>query len=1030
MKLASCFALSLLLCLTLAASGLELPITVTEPAGLDRQAEPVTGGIPLPAGQFKPGDGATFGLFDEQGQPIPLQVSEHVIGSHGDVSWILLDFQLDLKANQTRKLTLRSGVKPVAPPKALTVQRDAEGVSVDTGAAQFAIAATKPFSLFATASAGGKPVLAGGQISYTDAFDGKTYLAGTPEKIEVEYSGPMRTTVLAQGRFVGDDANKFQYIARVTAWAGHSEVYVKYALANSNPDHYCYRSVKESRVELKLVGTVSGTIVGAGKPVDAVAEAWMNQTSRAVRPVTDNEESVGTARWLQNAPGGGAKAMAGDKELWSSKGKGDVAEGWIVAKTAAGTIAVDDLYFVEDPPRQLAVAGGRLVLSGVADPLEGAQRPFSDGNRWLFDCSHLSSEYVIDLAASTDAAALSAAARRHRRTLFAMTEPSWYFDTAQLPCGEFGTQADEIKCYGEWDWKFQQKDIPTRPGGKLGLIPRWVAADDNHYTSEEDALDALLLMYLRTGQRSFLDGAQAWANHFMDLQTWRTDGWRYRDGGVWWLKQGGKGPLGNHPQRPKDPVTGQRDNLYGVWKGEKPFDAASRGDLYILAKAKACYCHNWGEGLVEWFMLTGDRDAYDSAIDTVEQNYDTQVRAFGKAPGKPAAFSRDFTRSCYLTDATRLIAAKDPFVVEASDYLTNVFLQRPDREPRGHLNGPSKVDMATIKSMTGPGGLAEMQRLGVTVDEKTGELIDPKSGARWKPLVAPHIWMYPPLSRAMEIYFRITDKEDVRDWMIAYGNFAGRVLYQPKHGNLDYGRMLVDFPLKGIAQDFASWNLPAGTTNGEGTYVNETGKTVPILINGYLGTFYPDVAARGYYYSGEPLLKQRAYDFWFASSHRGYNSPKLSNVGGVARWVNLNSTHDETVCFTGKTFWIWAHSRTDAQAPAAVTNLAVSVGGGRATVSFTAPADAGGGKVAEYQLKWSDKPIVDYEAFLKDWAANTDADVTNWFLAHNVAGEPTPAAGGKVSFTVEVPAEAKYFAVRSFDDSSNRSAISNVAEAK
>ena len=53
-------------------------------------------------------------------------------------------------------------------------------------------------------------------------------------------------------------------------------------------------------------------------------------------------------------------------------------------------------------------------------------------------------------------------------------------------------------------------------------------------------------------------------------------------------------------------------------------------------------------------------------------------------------------------------------------------------------------------------------------------------------------------------------------------------------------------------------------------------------------------------------------------------------------------------------------------------------------------------------------------------------------MAANVKGEPTPgAAGQKVSFEVTgVPAGAKFFAVVSFDDSSNRSAMSNVAEAK
>jgi hypothetical protein len=50
-------------------------------------------------------------------------------------------------------------------------------------------------------------------------------------------------------------------------------------------------------------------------------------------------------------------------------------------------------------------------------------------------------------------------------------------------------------------------------------------------------------------------------------------------------------------------------------------------------------------------------------------------------------------------------------------------------------------------------------------------------------------------------------------------------------------------------------------------------------------------------------------------------------------------------------------------------------------------------------------------------------------MATNLAGEPAPKGpGAKESFEVTgVPEGAKHFAVRVFDDSNNRSAISNVA---
>jgi hypothetical protein len=453
--------------------------------------------------------------------------------------------------------------------------------------------------------------------------------------------------------------------------------------------------------------------------------------------------------------------------------------------------------------------------------------------------------------------------------------------------------------------------------------------------------------------------------------------------------------------------------------------------LRYLCDGKACYCHNWGEGLADWFCLTGDRDALDALVDTVEQNYDTQKRAFGKVPGKSDSFSRDFNRSFYLVNAARLVLPADPLVVEASDFLAQTYLQRPTREPRGLVDGAAPFNLKWcngdpaqvenwFKGYAGEQGIAEMKKLGVTIDVNNGQLTDPRTGVKWFPLASPHTWMFPPLSRAMEVYYRITGNEDARDWMIAYGQAVAHVLYQERHGNLSYGKFMVDFPVKGVAKDYASWVLPPEAKDGEG-----------IRIDGYLAQFHPDVPARAYEYCGEPFLKQRAFDYWNYGSHRPYGGMKLANMGKVATWANIYGEHSEHVCFTGKTFYHWAHPRADDKPPKPVADLSVTLSGDKAAVSFTAPADEGGGSVARYQLKCADRPLVAYEEFLKAWAANKDGDVVNWWMAKNLDGEPKPAApGSKVTFEVGgIPAGTKRFALCSFDDSGNRGPMSNVAAA-
>jgi hypothetical protein len=511
----------------------------------------------------------------------------------------------------------------------------------------------------------------------------------------------------------------------------------------------------------------------------------------------------------------------------------------------------------------------------------------------------------------------------------------------------------------------------------------------------------------------------------MDLQNFRTDGWRYKDGAVWWNRGGPS--WGNRPQRAKDPVTGLRNGAPNPWSkatslGKMAITKNDLREIDRMSDSKQCYCHCYGSGLAMWFCLTGERDALEAAIDSVEQNFDSQRRSKGKIlkptkrRGLANSFSRDFTRSCYLINAVRLAAPKDEFVLKASDYLAKVYLIRPRPELRGLVQPRGRVkDMKTLQSLTSGKGQAKMQELGVKLEK--GKFVD-KQGRSWYPVVNPHTWMFTYLSGAMECYYRQTGSEDMMDNCIAYGQAVAHVLYQPKHSNLSYGRFLVDFPKRGFAWDQASWALPADSKLGEG-----------VKINGYLACFHPDIPARGYALTGEDFLKKRAYDYWWGGSHRGYNRTKMHALGGVGAWVNINGDHSETVNMTGRTFYIWSHPRKDQQAPKAITDLKVSVMGEKATVSFTAPADEGGGKVVRYQIKCSDRKIVGYKAFLEIYNNFQEKTHCNWFLAKNVAGEPKPkAAGAKESFTVTgVPAGAKFFAVRAFDDSSNRSAMSNIA---
>ncbi|MGQ9662706.1 MAG: hypothetical protein ACUVWX_10290, partial [Kiritimatiellia bacterium] len=352
-------------------------------------------------------------------------------------------------------------------------------------------------------------------------------------------------------------------------------------------------------------------------------------------------------------------------------------------------------------------------------------------------------------------------------------------------------------------------------------------------------------------------------------------------------------------------------------------------------------------------------------------------------------------------------------------------------EPRGFVNPAPEVtkpaqpvDIAKkieqFRYHVGDKGIEEMRRLGIVVDPETGALMDPKTGKKWHPLEAPHNFMYPMFYIAMHSYYRMTGNEDAMDWLIAHGKAFAQVAYQP-HGNFaHYSILLVDFPIRGVAKDRVTWEIDESNPYGEG-----------FAMSGYAAKHWPDACARAYALCGEPLLKQRAYDYWFAGSHRGYQAKKMHNLGGVGAWLNYYHPREDFLVFAAQTFHVHAHPRKDDQPPKPISDLRVELEGTTARVSFTAPQDQGGGVVARYQLKCADRPIVSYEEFLEAWTRFEDDRVVNWWMAKNLDGEPRPALPGtKELFTItNIPNTARYFAIRSFDDNSNRSPLSNVAEA-
>ncbi|HAK94570.1 MAG TPA: hypothetical protein DCM87_06110 [Planctomycetes bacterium] len=941
----------------LCGAALEIPLAVEEPAGAARTMAPVTSGICLPRGRFRADQ--RFGLFDGE-RAMPLQATPLVVERDGTLRWVLLDFQTDIGANERKRFLLRAlpaGAESPAPPVALSIAEDAEGVTVSTGPLVFRVATTKPFVPLAEAALGGATVMTGGACDFVEAKSGRRFAAGVPSGISWEYHGDIRATLKVEGVYVPEDGGARRptlgYVTRITAWAGSTRLKIEHILSNSDSERVIHWNIARATLAFDHALGAEGETAAASDVA---------------------------------SPGRGTEKESG---------------GWIARRSPKGAIALCDRDFRGDPPRRLAADGTRLTAEYVsAKSAAGPKAPFRSEHLWLYDLSHKTAELWLDFAPGR---MLDETAASARGRLMAFAPPAWYAESNVLGSGCFGTLEDEKNVYRAWGWAFDERKVP-RMGPQPHAFVQW---EDNHYESEADSPEGLLLMALRAGERGHFDLGEAWARYHANMHAWRTDGWVYDDGAIW-FPQGG--PLGTLPARAKP----ERD--YEKWDKGTGDDK----ELWRLVQAKACYCHFYGAGLIDHFLLTGNRDSLEAALDLVEQKNSEFRKHRRFTPGKTTIDdTRGFGRGFYVITHVLEAVPANAFVADLARVCRDVLWNAPNLDMRGFA--PCHIGTGfggfDPKKDIPPEMAAFMAREGIAMDEK-GWLTD-KAGARWPVVCLGGTWQHAYVQAAAFRYAEIFGDEDMADFAEAFGRFAAKSLLSEKCKQTHYYAYM-DVPRKGEAWD--PWKFQAAhvaTADGEGC-----------VHSGWYTCFFPDAMAMAYELSGDTVLLERAREFWHRGSKREYET-KASSAGAdaVGKFANHRPPKDDTVLSTSRMFRAWAHPRRDREAPAPIADLAVErTGAGRAVVRFTAPADRGGGKVARYRVKCAPLPIVDHGEF--DFARDDGAACVFW-KACNLEGEPFPAAPGTVeNFEVRgVPdSPALFFAVASEDDARNRSARSNVAK--
>lgn len=362
-----------------------IPLNMEEHAGVDRQAEPVRCGVPIPRGALR--DLNAIRLEDENGGEKPLQAEEAAFWPDGSFKWVLLNFFADLKAGEKKAYSLSFGkgvsrAKSVSP---LKVAETDETITVDTGKIRFVMLKRKNVFIneaWVDANGDGKyaeaervvaPLARGEQRGlFVDLWHKSrgtslywAALQPKPDSVTIEAAGPNCAEICFKGWHHADRGHdpwsfvsprSFQYVLRVRAYAGSSALRVSHTFVNTEDP----LDIRVRSIGIRL------PVVGGDKPQYAFGSApafrkagGTNEEYYLVQDHWDNFsfEKGGPMPELASATNSEPVELMGQYQGGQILEKGKTCERWMdVSGPGAGlTVAFRDMEKLF--PKELGVQG-------------------------------------------------------------------------------------------------------------------------------------------------------------------------------------------------------------------------------------------------------------------------------------------------------------------------------------------------------------------------------------------------------------------------------------------------------------------------------------------------------------------------------------------------------------------------------------------------------------------------------------------------------------------------------------------------
>ncbi len=530
-----------------------IALHVREEDGRARHAWPLTRGVALPEGSVREID--SLHLWDESALAQPAQFRVLSRWGDGSIKWILTDFQADLSPQQSRTFTLGWNVdsQSVAAQTPIAITDGDDHIVVCTGPLRFDISKTR-FTLIDHAESGRcdaqghfvseRPLLRRGggdawAVIDESAHDGSTQrqlygmggtcrasLAADEYSACVEEAGPLRTVIRCSGAYEADvpmhhyaGYRPLRWTMRIYAYAGHAFLRVVHTVVFTGAAREV--SVRELGLHLPLATAATAPRCA----VDAVRRS--EQHLEAGEYVLLAQERDDYAQLVHCS--GGRREKRAEAERCG---------GWILRDDGDRAAGVALRYMAEEYPKALGASADGIDIflwHGEGGKALGYQR-YSENVAWhegegvysdglgsakssefflCFGDDSATVEHTLHATLGWPCVALDAKSAGGA-PLLGNGQHSAHAESERMLGGFVEWMQRQIKqerWYGYLDWgdvlaTWEEEADAWRFKGRWG----WC-------NSEWDPRHAVWLHFLRTGERSFFNLAEAMTRHSLDVDT-------------------------------------------------------------------------------------------------------------------------------------------------------------------------------------------------------------------------------------------------------------------------------------------------------------------------------------------------------------------------------------------------------------------------------------------------------------------------------------------------------------------------------